>query len=77
MWRVLAISVCIASIPGAAHAQAAIAGTVRDAFGSPIPGVTIEAGSSALIETGTAAATLDWLRQFEPTAYGDVYAVLH
>ena len=57
MWRVLAISVCIASIPGAAHAQAAIAGTVRDAFGSPIPGVTIEAGSSALIErTRTAIA---------------------
>jgi hypothetical protein len=57
MWRVLAISVCIASIPGAAHAQAAIAGTVRDEFGSPIPGVTIEAGSSALIErTRTAIA---------------------
>jgi hypothetical protein len=33
-----------------AHAQAAISGTVRDASGAALPGVTVEAASPALIE---------------------------
>ena len=36
--------------PAIAHAQAALAGTVRDASGAVLPGVTVEAASPALIE---------------------------
>jgi len=37
-------------LPASAFAQAALAGTVRDASGSVLPGVTVEASSPALIE---------------------------
>ena len=37
-------------IPSAAHAQAALAGSVRDTSGAVLPGVTVEASSPALIE---------------------------
>ena len=37
-------------LPSAAHAQASIAGQVRDASGAVLPGVTVEASSPALIE---------------------------
>ena len=37
-------------IPSAAYAQASITGTVRDASGAVLPGVTVEAASPALIE---------------------------
>jgi len=40
----------IAVVPIAAHAQASIAGVVRDASGGVLPGVTVEATSPALIE---------------------------
>src|SRR6188768_1055744 len=36
--------------PSAAFAQASIVGTVRDASGAVLPGVTVEASSPALIE---------------------------
>src|SRR5688572_23858769 len=37
-------------LPSAASAQATIAGTVRDASGAVLPGVTVEASSVVLIE---------------------------
>ena len=45
------IGVCLA-LPASAIAQgtAAISGTVRDTTGAVLPGVTVEAGSPALIE---------------------------
>src|SRR5215471_17151062 len=41
---------CVALVPRAAHAQSAIAGTVKDATGAVLPGVTVEAASPVLIE---------------------------
>ena len=43
---VVSLLVC----PAAAHAQASIAGVVRDTSGGVLPGVTVEASSPALIE---------------------------
>ena len=37
-------------LPAAAFAQASLTGTVRDASGAVLPGVTVEASSPALIE---------------------------
>src|SRR5881392_4148007 len=37
-------------VPASVSAQAAIAGTVKDASGAVLPGVTVEASSPALIE---------------------------
>jgi hypothetical protein len=48
--RSLAVWACFALLPTAAAAQAVIAGTVRDASGAILPGVTVEASSPALIE---------------------------
>ena len=43
--------------PVAAYAQASIAGTVKDASGAVLPGVTVEAASPALIEKTRTAVT--------------------
>ena len=40
-----------------AYAQASIAGTVKDASGAVLPGVTVEAASPALIEKTRSAVT--------------------
>src|SRR6185369_7147924 len=48
--RVLAVLVWMILIPVAAHAQAIIAGTIKDVSGAVLPGVTVEASSPALIE---------------------------
>ena len=48
--RILTILVGIVLIPVAAHAQAVIAGLVKDTSGAVLPGVTVEASSPALIE---------------------------
>ena len=37
-------------IPAAAYAQASIAGSVKDASGAVLPGVSVEAASPVLIE---------------------------
>ena len=52
------------ALPAAAHAQGALArgaltGTVRDASGGVLPGVTVEAASPALIEKARTAVTDD------------------
>ena len=38
------------ALPSIAHAQAALAGVVKDSSGAVLPGVTVEAASPALIE---------------------------
>jgi hypothetical protein len=53
MRRVLCLAVVLAGIlllPNSAHAQATIAGVIRDASGAVLPGVTVEASSPVLIE---------------------------
>ena len=45
--------------PAAAHAQASLAGVVKDASGAVLPGVTVEAASSALIEKIRSVVTDD------------------
>ena len=51
--------VCLASLvlPSDVHAQAAIAGVVKDSTGAALPGVTVEASSPALIERVRSAVT--------------------
>src|SRR5437867_3182152 len=41
---------CVALIPSGVYAQTTLAGTVKDASGAVLPGVTVEAASPALIE---------------------------
>jgi hypothetical protein len=44
-------------MPAAVHAQASIVGTVKDASGAVLPGVTVEASSPALIEKTRSVVT--------------------
>src|SRR5688572_31896089 len=53
----LFLLVCTLAVPGAAWAQAALAGAVRDTSGALLPGVTVEAASPALIEKVRSATT--------------------
>src|ERR1700681_2235769 len=46
----IAIAFTCVLVPAAAFAQASIAGTVKDASGAVLPGVTVEASSPELIE---------------------------
>jgi hypothetical protein len=53
MRRVLFLAVALAGfllLPNSVHAQATIAGVIRDASAAVLPGVTVEASSPALIE---------------------------
>ena len=56
-WRFLILVGCIIGMPTAARAQSAIAGTVKDATGAVMPGVTVEASSPVLIEKTKSAVT--------------------
>ena len=49
--------ICLSAVPAAAYAQASITGAVRDTSGAVLPGVTVEAGSPALIERVRSAVT--------------------
>jgi len=49
LW-VIAVFALMAVLPTALYAQASIVGTVKDASGAVLPGVTVEASSPALIE---------------------------
>src|SRR5688500_19406887 len=55
--KILLALACSVLIPSAAWAQASLAGTVRDASGAVLPGVTVEAASPALIEKVRTAVT--------------------
>jgi hypothetical protein len=71
--------VCVALFPIAAFAQASISGTVKDASGAVLPGVTVEAASPALIEK-VRTATTDGAGQYtvenlRPGAYTVTFAL--
>jgi hypothetical protein len=53
----LAVLALLVLVPAAAFAQASITGTVKDASGVVLPGVTVEASSPALIEKTRSAVT--------------------
>ena len=55
--RLVALLACVGLAPSAAWAQATFAGTVKDASGAVLPGVTVEASSPALIEKSRTAMT--------------------
>src|SRR5687767_5464026 len=57
MVKTLVLLASIALVPAAAHAQAVIAGEVKDSSGAVLPGVTVEAASPALIEKVRTAVT--------------------
>src|SRR5206468_10286390 len=61
--RTLILLVVTAILPSAAWAQVALAGTVKDASGGVLPGVTVEAASPVLIEK-TRTATTDATGQY-------------
>jgi hypothetical protein len=54
---ILSSIACLVLIPTAAFAQASIAGVVKDTSGAVLPGVTVEAASSALIERTRSVVT--------------------
>jgi hypothetical protein len=56
------IALCV-GLPALAHAQATLAGVVKDSSGAVLPGVTVEAGSPVLIEK-TRTAVTDGTGQF-------------
>ena len=60
-WRFAATAAlalgCLALMPATARAQSAIAGTVKDATGAVLPGVTVEAASPVLIEKSKSVVT--------------------
>src|SRR5687767_15524015 len=53
----LFLLVSLLLLPAVSHAQATLAGTVRDTSGAVLPGVTVEASSPALIEKVRTAVT--------------------
>lgn len=55
----LLVALVVLLAPAVASAQASLTGTVRDASGAVLPGVTVEAASPALIEKVRAAVTDD------------------
>jgi Carboxypeptidase regulatory-like domain len=54
---VLLAACCMLLLPALAHAQATLAGTIRDSSGAVLPGVSVEAASAALIEKSRTAVT--------------------
>ena len=55
--KAIVVFVSLVVVPGIAYAQASIVGTVRDASGAVLPGVTVEASSPALIEKTRSVVT--------------------
>jgi hypothetical protein len=59
--RIVVVFACVvlmqAVVPSLVHAQATLAGVVRDTSGAVLPGVTVEASSSVLIEKTRRAVT--------------------
>src|SRR5215218_5349489 len=56
--RLLLVGVCaVVLLPHVALAQSGIAGVVKDSSGAFLPGVTVEAASSALIEKARSVVT--------------------
>jgi hypothetical protein len=62
-WRSCLSGLAVLLLPSLALAHGALTGTVRDASGAVLPGVTVEASSEALIErvrTATSDETGQW-----------------
>src|SRR5437764_1576076 len=55
--RIMAVAAAAVLLPSAVYAQVALAGTVKDASGAVLPGVTVEAASPALIEKTRSAVS--------------------
>jgi hypothetical protein len=50
VWKCFAVAAAVVLLPSMAFAQGTLTGTVRDASGGVLPGVTVEASSPVLIE---------------------------
>ena len=57
LYRALLVVSSLACLATSAHAQSAVAGTVRDSSGAVLPGVTVEAASPVLIEKVRTSST--------------------
>ena len=57
LWTCSVVMMVTLLLPGRGLAQSAIAGTVKDATGAVMPGVTVEASSPVLIEKTKSAVT--------------------
>ena len=55
--RAVGVLIALLVVPTAVYAQASIVGTVKDASGAVLPGVTVEASSPALIEKTRSVVT--------------------
>jgi hypothetical protein len=68
--RIAVVLACVvlaqAMVPSLLHAQATLAGVVRDTSGAVLPGATVEASSPALIEK-TRTALSDGTGQYRIT----------
>jgi hypothetical protein len=73
--RIAVVLSWLVLLPASAYAQATLAGTVRDASGGVLPGVTVEASSPALLEKARSAFT-DGTGQYRlPSLPPGVYSV--
>ena len=77
--RLCAALAVILLLPAAAFAQAAITGVVKDASGAVLPGVTVEAASSVLIEKVRSVVTDDTgqyrIENLRPGAYSVTFTL--
>src|SRR5919106_1753318 len=69
----------VIALPSLAHAQASVAGTVRDASGAVLPGVTVEVSSPVLIEKVRTALTDNTgqyrITELRPGTYGMTFTL--
>src|SRR5499427_5537696 len=70
---------CLAVMSGSAYAQSALAGVVKDSSGAVLPGVSVEAASSVLLEK-TRSAVTDGTGQYRipdlpPGTYGVTFTL--
>src|SRR2546422_4464769 len=55
--RAMVVLWCLVMLPASSYAQSAVAGVIKDSSGGVLPGVTVEASSSSLIEKSRATVT--------------------
>src|SRR5215470_6045249 len=55
--KLACVVACLAAMSGSAYAQSALAGVVKDSSGAVLPGVSVEAASSVLLEKTRTAVT--------------------
>src|SRR5262245_28308301 len=78
--RILLIAALLILLPASAYAQATLAGVVKDPSDAVLPGATVEASSSALIEKtrrGVTDATGQYrITELPPGIYEITYSLL-